>query len=109
MENVLTIQSEINFEETILKHDLVLVDFYANWCSPCIAIQPILETIAVEYAGKAVVAKVDVDRLQRLAEKFAVTSIPALYYFKAGKLIIKKTGLKNAAEIKSGINELLGK
>lgn len=78
MENVLTIQSEINFEETILKHDLVLVDFYANWCSPCIAIQPILETIAVEYAGKAVVAKVDVDRLQRLAEKFAVTSIPAL-------------------------------
>lgn len=66
---------------------LVVVDFWAAWCGPCRAVSPILDQLAQEYAGKAKVAKVDVDANMRTATRFNVRSIPAILFFKDGKLV----------------------
>lgn len=64
---------------------LVLVDFWAAWCGPCRMIAPTLDALATEYAGKAKIAKLDVDANQNSAIKFNVRSIPAVLFFKDGK------------------------
>ena len=64
---------------------LVLVDFWAAWCGPCRLIAPTLDALATEYAGKAKIAKLDVDTNQQSAMKFNVRSIPAVLFFKDGK------------------------
>ena len=71
---------------------LAVVDFWATWCAPCRMIAPIVEQLAGEYAGKAKVAKLDVDNNQRTAAKFNVRSIPTLLFFKDGKLIDQVVG-----------------
>lgn len=66
---------------------LAVVDFWATWCAPCRMIAPIVEALATEYAGKAKVAKLDVDNNQRTAARFNVRSIPTILFFKDGKLV----------------------
>jgi thioredoxin len=64
---------------------LVLVDFWATWCGPCQVVAPVLDQLAGEYAGKARVAKLDVDSNQRTAMRFNVRSIPSILFFKNGR------------------------
>ena len=66
---------------------LAVVDFWATWCAPCRMIAPIVEQLAADYAGKAKVAKLDVDNNQKTAAKFNVRSIPTILFFKDGKLV----------------------
>ncbi len=66
---------------------LAVVDFWASWCAPCRMIGPIVEQLAVDYDGKAKVAKLDVDSNQKTAMKFNVRSIPTILFFKDGKLV----------------------
>lgn len=79
--------SDTTFEETIQNSSTpVLVDFWAEWCGPCRRIAPIVEEIAREYNGRLLVAKVDVDANQNVAQKHNIQSIPTLMIFKNGEL-----------------------
>jgi thioredoxin 1 len=74
--------TDANFEETIKKNSLVLVDFWAGWCGPCRALAPTIEELAREYAGKVLVAKVEVDENPNTSEQFQVSSIPTVVILK---------------------------
>ena len=80
-----------NFDEVISK-GTVLVDFWASWCGPCQMIAPIIEELAEEYDGKAVIAKVDIDRGIELASRFKIRLIPTLICFKDGEISSKAYG-----------------
>ena len=96
-----------NFQSTIQNNDVVLVDFYAEWCGPCKALHPTLESIAAEYNGKAVISKINVDSNPELSQQFGVRSIPALFYFQNGELVTKQSGLQSKTNITQNINQLL--
>jgi thioredoxin 1 len=85
--------SAADFEKEVLQSDLpVLVDFWATWCGPCVAIAPHVEAIAGELAGKAKVFKVNVDTDGEVAAKYGVMSIPALIVFKGGQEVDRMVG-----------------
>lgn len=85
--------SDTDFEQEIEKHQgLAVVDFWATWCAPCRMIAPLLDQLAHEYEGKAKVAKLDVDSNQQTAIRFNVRSIPAVLFFKDGKLVDQVIG-----------------
>lgn len=91
-----------DFEKEVLQSDVpVLVDFWATWCRPCIAIGPSIEEIATEMEGKAKVYKVDVDANGELAGQFGVMSIPNLLVFKGGQVVDNMVGAGSKADIKA--------
>ena len=97
------IVSENEFNEFI-NNDYALVDFYATWCGPCKMMAPILEELASS-RDEIKTAKVDVDKLQSLAKKYGVMSIPTLLLFKNGNLVDKKIGFTPLPILSEWINE----
>jgi thioredoxin 1 len=75
-----------NFDK-VVSHSLILVDFWADWCAPCKAQDPILEEVAKELSGKALVGKVNVDDNRTLATKYGITNIPTMILFKDGNKV----------------------
>lgn len=96
-----------NFKSTVQNNEVVLVDFYADWCGPCKALHPTLEKLATEFDNKAVIAKVNVDQNPELSNAFGVRSIPALFYFKNGELVGKQAGLQSHTVIANQLDNLL--
>ena len=70
--------TDSNFNDIVSKNSVVLVDFWAEWCGPCRMIAPMIEELANDYDGKAVIGKLDVDNNQESSVKFGVRSIPTL-------------------------------
>jgi thioredoxin 1 len=92
--------SDSSFEHDVLQSNVpVLLDFWAEWCGPCKMIAPILDQIAAEYAGKVVVAKMNVDENPKTPMKFNVRGIPTLILFKNGQLQGQKIGAVRKADV----------
>ena len=84
--------TDANFDEIIKSEKPVLVDFWAEWCGPCKMIGPVVEELAGDYEGKAVVAKLNVDENPQVTARFGVRSIPTLLVFKNGQIVDKQIG-----------------
>lgn len=96
------------FDSMVLQSsEPVLVDFWAPWCSPCLAIGPSLEKLAEEFEGKASVVKVNVDENPQVAARFGVRSIPFLVMFKSGEVSQSAVGAQAPQSLKKMIEEAL--
>ncbi len=84
--------TDSNFNDVISKNKTVLVDFWAEWCGPCRMIGPVIEELANEYEGKAIIGKLDVDSNQESSVKYGVRSIPTILTFKDGEIIDRQVG-----------------
>ncbi len=99
--------NEKNFETEVLNAvQPVLVDFWAEWCGPCKMIAPVLDEIAREQAGKAKVAKVNVDHSPGLAARYGIQSIPTLLYFAGGEVRDQTIGVTGKKVIVSKLEAL---
>ena len=100
--------TDAEFESQVLEADKpVLVDFWASWCGPCLAIAPIVEELAGDYNGKIVVAKMNVDKSPATPGRYGIRAIPTLIVFKDGQVIEQITGAVGKAVIESAINKAL--
>lgn len=104
----LIILSKDNFDETIKSNQVVVVDFWAEWCGPCKMFLPIMSELANDFEGKAVIAKVNVDENPDLAQQFGVMSIPNIIVFKDGEVVENITGVRPKPFIENLINKHLG-
>jgi thioredoxin 1 len=104
MEKIIT---DANFSEVLNTNMPVLVDFWATWCGPCRALAPVIEELANEFDGKAVVGKCNVDDCEDLPMNFGIRSIPTLLFFKNGELVDKIVGAAPKADIAAKLESLL--
>ena len=93
------------FNKIISENKLVLVDFWAPWCSPCKQIGPILEEISDEMSNEVVIAKLNIDEEVNTGTKFGIRGIPTMLLFKSGELKATKVGATTKSNIVSWIKE----
>ncbi len=84
--------TDANFEQLIQSDKPVLVDFWAEWCGPCRMVAPVVEELAGDYEGRAIVGKLDLEANSQVPIKYGVRSIPTLLVFKNGQLVDKQVG-----------------
>ena len=100
--------TDANFEELVLKSDKpVLVDFWAEWCGPCRMVGPVVEELSTEYAGKAVVGKVNVDNNSEISAKYGIRNIPTILFIKNGEVADKSVGAVPKAQLAAKLDAIL--
>ena len=101
--------NEASFETDVLKSDqVVLVDCWAPWCGPCRQIAPVVEEIAKEFEGQAVIGKLVVDTAPGISEKYGINAIPALLFFKNGEVVDKIVGVQPKEQIVAKLKSVMG-
>ncbi len=97
-----------NFESEVLNSDkLTIVDLWAEWCGPCKQMNPIIEEVAKEYEGRAVIGKINVDYNPEVPLRYNVRGIPTFLFFKNGQLVDRIVGTRTKKEFSDKINTLL--
>lgn len=100
--------TDANFQQMALETDKpVIVDLWAEWCGPCRMVGPIIEEIAREYEGKAVVGKLDVDSNPEVSMKYSVRNIPTILFIKNGELVDKQVGAVPKSVLVGKLEKLL--
>jgi len=99
--------TDSNFNDVISKNKTVLVDFWAEWCGPCRMIGPVIEELANEYEGKAIIGKLDIDSNQESSVKYGVRSIPTILTFKDGEIVDRQVGAVPKEILKNVIDSQL--
>jgi thioredoxin 1 len=95
--------TDLNWDAEVINSDqLTVVDFWAPWCGPCLALGPTIEALATEYDGKAKIGKINVDENPEVSMQFGITSIPCIIFMKNGQMVDKQVGAvpKNVLEKK---------
>ncbi len=100
--------TDATFTQDVLQSDKpVIVDFWAEWCTPCKMIAPVLEEIAEKNAGKVTIAKLDIDENPEISAKYQILSIPTMLVFKGGEVIKQVVGAKPKSALIAEFGEVL--
>ena len=100
--------TDADFDETVKKHPLALIDFWAAWCGPCRTVAPVIEELSRDYAGKVFVGKLNVDENPEKAECFQVFSIPTVLIMKNGKEVERIVGCVPKKHIETALKKHMG-
>lgn len=107
-DNILKFTDE-TFDELVVQADMpTMVDFWAEWCGPCKAIAPVIESLAEEYAGKVRVGKLNVDENPKTATRYSIRGIPTLLIFNNGEVQEQIVGAQPKGEIKKSLDKVAG-
>jgi thioredoxin 1 len=100
--------TDSSFEDKVLNADRpVLVDFWAEWCAPCRALGPVIESLSADFEGQATIAKLDVDANQQAAMRYGIRSIPTVLLFNKGELVDTFIGVRSRSDYETSLRNLL--
>ena len=100
--------NEANFQEKVIKSTQpALIDFWAPSCGPCHRLTPIMEKLSMEFEGKVLIGKINVDENQELTSAYRVNAIPMLFFIKEGKVVKQMLGLQSENVLREELNKLL--
>ncbi|WP_342265112.1 thioredoxin [Cardinium endosymbiont of Philonthus spinipes] len=105
-QNVIEI-TDVQFDEAIGQHKLVLVDFWAPWCGPCLKLAPVIEQIAALYKGKVYVTKLNISENSQAPSKYFITTIPTMLFFHEGQQVDRLVGNVPISQIQASLDRYL--
>lgn len=101
--------NDASFDEEVLRSEIpVLVDFWATWCGPCIAMEPVLEELAEEFVNRLLILKAEVTGMPNTAVSFMIQAVPTYLFFREGRVVKQLVGAVPRARLRSAIEEVIG-